>query len=46
MALLGNQPPVLNNSKEVEASGEIETFSNLQLEEITRLMTFNMGEVA
>jgi len=46
IALLGNQPAMLNNSNEVETSGEIEIFSNLQLDEITRLMTLNMGEVA
>ena len=46
MALLGNQPLLNNDKKKEEANGEIETFSNLQLEEITRLMTINIGEVA
>ena len=46
MALLGNQPLLNNDPKKEEANGEIETFSNLQLEEITRLMTINIGEVA
>jgi hypothetical protein len=46
IALLGNQTPLPNNPKEPQAKGEIETFSNLQLDEITRLMTLNMGEVA
>ena len=46
MALLGNQPSSYNDIPEEEANGEIEAFSNLQLEEITRLMTFNMEEVA
>lgn len=46
MALLGNQPFSHNHSNGEEASGEIETFSNLQLKEITQLMTINMEEVA
>ena len=46
MALLGNQQSSYNDSPREEATGEIETFSNLQLEEITQLMTINMEEVA
>ncbi len=46
MALLGNQPSSNNDNPQEEATGEIEAFSNLQLEEITRLMTFNLEEVA
>jgi hypothetical protein len=46
MALLGNQPSSNNDTPEQEATGEIEAFSNLQLEEISRLMSINMEEVA
>ena len=46
MALLGNQPSSYNGTPGEEATGEIETFSNLQLEEITHLMAINMEEVA
>ena len=46
MVILGNQPNALNDSKQEEARGEIETFSNLQLDEITSLMKLNLGEVA
>lgn len=45
MALLGNQQTPYNDYQGEEVIGEIENFSNLQLEEITRLMTFNMEEV-
>ena len=46
IALLGNQPSIQNDSPTEEVTGEIEAFSNLQLEEITFLMPFNMEEVA
>jgi len=46
MALLGNQPSSHNDIPVEEATGEIENFANLQLQEITRLMTFKMEEVA
>jgi hypothetical protein len=47
MALLGNQPPVPQTScQKEEAGSEIEAFSNLQLEEITQLMTIKLEEVA
>jgi hypothetical protein len=43
---LGNQPSIHNDCPVEEAIGEIEVFSNLQLEEITFLMPFNMEEIA
>lgn len=46
MALLGNQPSFQNDTSREEAMGEIETFSNLQLNEIAQLMTLTMEEVA
>ena len=46
IAMLGNQPSIHIDSPTEEAMGEIEAFSNLQLEEITFLMPFNMEEVA
>lgn len=46
IALLGNQPSIHNDCPVEEAMGEIEVLSNLQLEEITFLMPFNMEERA
>jgi hypothetical protein len=45
-ALLGNQPSSNNDIPAPEVTGEIEDFSNLQLEEISQLMIINMEEVA
>jgi transposase len=46
MALLGNQPVTQTPCQKEEAGSEIEAFSNLQLEEITQLMTIKLEEVA
>ena len=46
MALLGNQPVTQTPCQEEESGSEIEAFSNLQLEEITQLMTIKLEEVA
>jgi len=46
MALLGNQQTPHNDPPGEEAISEIENFSNLQLEEITRLTSLNMEAVA
>jgi len=46
MALLGNQPVTQTPCQKEESGGEIEAFSNLQLEEITQLMTLKLEEVA
>jgi hypothetical protein len=46
MALLGNQPLTQTPCQKEETCGEIEAFSNLQLEEISQLMTIKLEEVA
>jgi len=46
IALLGNQPGSANALPSAEINDEIENFSNLQLEEISDLLTFSIREEA